>query len=246
MSRYPGPVVLGFGTSTRRSPAKFTEPAHLSKLRSVKACLEISAIRNVWAAASRAIVHWKNGACLVEDSDGSIRVSGKPAFPPPVWTQSCYTECDACAHARGCKQLLLSSIFLFCCLALSSQLSVFLASKRERCWGRWRRWIWGLQTSLSGRARSAWHRLLSLLAKAPSLVDNCTFRDRIDKNVAGGSSCLRTHSSLCARPAALQLQQLSGRSSLQWYSTVGLHRDNDLTGSVDHAQCCTLHATAQS
>ena len=150
------------------------------------------------------------------------------------------TECDACAHARGCKQLLLSSIFLFCCLALS--LSVFLASKRERCWGRWRRWIWGLQTSLSGRARSAWH----LLAKAPSLVDNCTFRDRIDKNVAGGSSCLRTHSSLCARPAALQLQQLSGRSSLQWYSTVGLHRDNDLTGSVDHAQCCTLHATAQS
>ena len=59
-----------------------------STLRSVKACLEISAIRNVWAAASRAIVQWKNGACLVEDSDGSIRVSGKPAFPPPVWTQS--------------------------------------------------------------------------------------------------------------------------------------------------------------
>ena len=55
----------------------------------------------------------------------------------------------------------------------------------------------------------------TLLAKAPSLVDNCTFRDRIDENVAGGSSCLRTHSSLCARPAALQLQQLSGRSSLQ-------------------------------
>ena len=48
----------------------------------------------------------------------------------------------------------------------------------------------------------------TLLAKAPSLVDNCTFRDRIDENVAGGSSCLRTHSSssLCARPAALQLQ----------------------------------------
>ena len=68
------------------------------------------------------------------------------------------TGCEACAYARGCEQLLLSSpgsIFLFCCLALS--LSVFLASKCERCWGRWRRWIWGLQTSLSGRARSAWH-----------------------------------------------------------------------------------------
>ena len=57
------------------------------ELRSVKACLEVSAIRNVWAAASRAIVQWKNGACLIEDSDGSIRVSGEPGFPPPVWTQ---------------------------------------------------------------------------------------------------------------------------------------------------------------
>ena len=54
----------------------------------------------------------------------------------------------------------------------------------------------------------------TLVAKAPSLVDNCTFRDRIDENVAGGSSCLRAHLSLCARPAALQLQQLSGRSAL--------------------------------
>ena len=47
-------------------------------LRSVKACLEISAIRNVWAAASRAIVQWKNGACLIEDSAShvSIQVSG--------------------------------------------------------------------------------------------------------------------------------------------------------------------------
>ena len=44
------------------------------------------------------------------------------------------TGCEACEHARGCEQLLLSSIFLFCCLALS--LPVFLASKCERCWGR--------------------------------------------------------------------------------------------------------------
>ena len=34
------------------------------------------------------------------------------------------TGCGTCAHARGCEQLLLSSIFRFCCLALSS--SVFL------------------------------------------------------------------------------------------------------------------------
>ena len=55
-------------------------------LRSVKACPEISAVRNVWATASRAIVQWKNGVCLIEDSDGSSGSSGELAFPPPVWT----------------------------------------------------------------------------------------------------------------------------------------------------------------
>ena len=44
------------------------------------------------------------------------------------------TGCETCAHARGCEQLLLSSIFRFRCLALSS--SVFLASNCEKCWGR--------------------------------------------------------------------------------------------------------------
>ena len=33
MSSKPGPVILGFGTSTQRSPAKFSEPAHLDKRR---------------------------------------------------------------------------------------------------------------------------------------------------------------------------------------------------------------------
>ena len=42
--------------------------------------------------------------------------------------------CETCEHARGCEQLLLYSIFRFCCLALSS--SVFLASNCEKCWGR--------------------------------------------------------------------------------------------------------------
>ena len=174
----------------------------------------------------------KNGVCLIEDSDGSIWVSGEPAFPPPVWTKGW----EACAHARGCEQLLLSSIFLFCCLALS--LSVFLASKRERWWGRWRRWIWGLQTSLSGRGRSAWHspREGSIVSRQLHVSRQnrreCRWRIKVPSNP------------LCVRPAVLQLQQLSGRSSLLQHAV--MHRDNDLTGSVDHAQCCTLHATAQS
>ena len=33
MSSKPGPVIWGFGTSTRRCPTKFTEPAHLDKQR---------------------------------------------------------------------------------------------------------------------------------------------------------------------------------------------------------------------
>ena len=99
---------------------------HTCTLRSIKAFLEISATRNVWAVASRVIVQWKNGACLMKDSDGSVRVSREQAFLPPVWARFAKP-----AHARGWEQLLLSSIFLFCCLALS--LSVFLASSWERC-----------------------------------------------------------------------------------------------------------------
>ena len=74
------------------------------------------------------------------------------------------TGCETCAHARGCEQLLLSSIFLFCWLALS--LSVFLASKRERWWGRWRTLIWGCKL-LTQVVHVA---LDTLLAKAPLLV----------------------------------------------------------------------------
>ena len=66
------------------------------------------------------------GVCLIEDSDGSCGPSGELAFPP--------TGCEICVHARGCEQLLLSSIFHFRCLALSS--SVFLASNCEKCSGR--------------------------------------------------------------------------------------------------------------
>ena len=125
------------------------------------------------------------------------------------------TGCEACAHARGCEQLLLSSIFRFFCLALS--LSVFLASKCERCWGRWRRWIWELQTFLSGRARSAWHspREGSIVTESTTArFETESTRMSLADQVAFE---LMAHSSLCARPAALQLQQLSGRSSLQWY-----------------------------
>ena len=82
------------------------------------------------------------------------------------------------------------------------------------------------------------------LAKSPPLVDDCTFWDRTWQ----GECCwwiklpMNPLESLCARPAALQLQQLSRRPSLQWEACV--YRDHDLTGCVDHAQCCTLHATA--
>ena len=80
----------------------------------------------------------------------------------------------------------------------------------------------------------------TLLAKAPLLVDNCMFWDRTYENVAGGSSCLRTNSSLGVDgQLRCSLQQLSRRPSLQRSGNVGLQRDSDLTGSVDRAQCCT-------
>ena len=148
------------------------------------------------------------------------------------------TGCEACAHARGCEQLLLSSIFLFCCLALS--LSVFLASKCERCWGRWR-WIWGFQTSLSGRARtrSAWHspregfivsRQLHVLRQNRR---ECRWRIKLPSNPL---------ESLCTASCAAVATVDHEWKIFTAVAIVGLHRDNDLTGSVDPAQCCTLHA----
>ena len=119
-------------------------------LRSGKACLEISAIRNVWAAAGRAIVQRKMAL-----------VWSRTAMVPSGWVESRPFPCLFEHRVRSlcaCERLRTIAVvfYLFCCLALS--LSVFLASKRERCWGMWRRWIWGLrQTSLFGRARSAWH-----------------------------------------------------------------------------------------
>ena len=77
-------------------------------LRSVKACLEISAMRNVWAAASRAIVQWKWR--LFGRGQRWFHPGERKAGLSPACLN---TECDACAHARGRKQLLLSSIFLF-------------------------------------------------------------------------------------------------------------------------------------
>ena len=35
------------------------------------------------------------------------------------------------------------------------------------------------------------------------------------------------------------------RAMKTFTALVGLHRDSDLTESIDHAQCCTLHAMAQ-
>ena len=51
----------------------------------------------------------KNGACLIEDSDGSIRVSGELAFPGPACLN---TGRKICALARSCEELLLFSFFL--------------------------------------------------------------------------------------------------------------------------------------
>ena len=150
---------------------------------------------------------------------------------------------------------------------------MFLASNCEKRWGRWRTLILGCANS---SLRSCTRRLTLSSRRLDRLSTTARFETESgNENVAGGSSCLRTHStrSLCARPTA-QLQQLS-RPSLQCYMrqprkpnkgalTLAcsrdqapaprartcicsrLHRDSDLAGSVDHTHCCTLHTTAQS
>ena len=68
-------------------------------------------------------------------------------------------------------RMLLYSIFRFCCLALSS--SVFLASNCEKCWG-WQ--VKNIDFGVCKLLTQVVHVTLdTLLAKARSFVDNCTF-----------------------------------------------------------------------
>ena len=80
------------------------------KLRSDKVCLETSAIRNEELLLATRLCNEKKGACLVEDNDGPSSLGEWRA----VLFSACFNKgCEACAHAGGCEQLLLSSIFLY-------------------------------------------------------------------------------------------------------------------------------------
>ena len=154
----------------------------------------------------------KNGVCLIKDSDGSSGPSGELAFPPPVWTwvRNLWT----CERLRTIAAAFYLSFLLFSVVVVG----VFLLPTVRNVGAGEEHWFGGVQTPHSGRARNAWHsphegpivcRQLHVLTQNPTTTR---------QNVAGGSSCLRTHStrSLCARPTA-PLQQLSTIPSLQCY-----------------------------
>ena len=119
----------------------------------------------------------------------------------------------------------------------------------------------------------------TLLAKARSFVDNCTFWDRIRQRECRWRIELPTNPldsvSVCTANCAVATVEYKTFTAVLHYfwpkklrqsrasQTKGacersgapaprvrahsrLHRDSDLTGSVDHTHCCTLHATAQS
>ena len=110
----------------------------------------------------------------------------------------------------------------------------------------------------------------TLLAKARSFVDNCTFCDRIRQRdcpwriklptdpldsvfVCTANCAVATveHKTFeftavlqTAKHRRVHARELTG---LRHVHEAQLRRlQSDLTGSVDHTNCCTLHATAQS
>ena len=214
------------------------------ELRSVKACPEISAIRNVWAAASRAIVQWKNGVCLSEVSDGSSGSSGELAFPPPVWT-------------RGAKLVYMRKAANAAVFYLSFLLfSVFVVD--VSCFQLWEMLgqVKNIDVGVCKLLTQVVHITLdTLLAKARSFVDNCTFWDRIRQRecrcaLADRVASEPTRLGLCVHGQLLScLQQLSTRHACsrdqapapRAHSRLNCDSYSDLTGSVDHTHCCTLH-----
>ena len=183
----------------------------LIPLRSVKACLEISAIRNVWAAAAARLCNEKMALVWSRTAMVPSGWAESRPFPPPVWTQS--------AMLVRSERLQTIAVVFYLSFLLFSVVVVGFSSFQT----------W----EMLGQVKTDGFGGCKLLSPAPvvrvaldiesprkgSIVSRqLHVRDRIDKNVAGGLSCLRTHSGLCARPAALQLQQL-----INWVLVEDLH-----------------------
>ena len=140
-----------------------------TQLRSVKACLEIFAIRNVWAAASRAIVQWKNGVCLIEDSDGSSGLSKELAFSTLVWKRG--------RNLCTCERLLtIAAVFYLSFLLFSVVVAGVSCFQLWEMLGQVKNIDFGVCKLLTQVVHVT---LDTLLVKAPSCVDNCRFWDRI-------------------------------------------------------------------
>ena len=239
-------------------------------LGSVKACLEISAIRNVWAAASHAIVQWKNGVCLIEDSDGSSGPSGELAFPPPVE--------HGVRNLCTCKRLWTIAVVFYLSFLLFSVVVVGVS-----CFQLWE--MLGQVKNINFGVCKLLTQVVhvtcdTLLAKARSFFDNCTFWDRIRQrecrwriklptnpldsvflctaNCAVATGEYKTftavlHASLAKKnETATQAKKKKKASACSRDQAPAprarsrLRQDSDLAGSVDHTHCCTLHVTAQS
>ena len=148
------------------------------------------------------------------DSNGSVLGERTAGLSPACLNTGLRNLC-------ACERLLTSAavfyLSFFCCLPLS--LSVFLASNWKRSWDGWRRLIWGLQTSYSGHARSDWHS-----PREGSIVSLQLHVLRQNQRECRWWIKLPTNQleSLCARPAALHLQQLSRTHSLQWWAWIGI------------------------
>ena len=136
-------------------------------IRSVRACLEISAIRKVWAAASCTIVQRK--MALVWSRRAMVPLGRAESWPFLCLFEHRVRDLCACERLRTIAAVFYLSFLLFSVVVVS-----FLPSKCEKCWAGEEHWFSGLRSLLRGFLTQGVHiELDTLLAKAPSFVDNC-------------------------------------------------------------------------
>ena len=211
----------------------------------------------------------KNGVCLSDDSVGSSGSSGELAFPPPVWTRGAKL-----VHMREAAN---AAVFYLSFLLFSV---VIVGVSCFQLWEMLGQVIMkNIDFGVCKLLTQVVHVTLdTLLAKARSFVDNCTFWDRIRQRecrcaLADWVAYEPTRLGLCVHgqlrscsswvqdlhcsatcymyfwPKKLRQSRASQTKALANCMLVGsgacatcayrLHRDSDLTGSVDHTHCCT-------
>ena len=153
---------------------------------------------------------------------------------PFLYSACLNTGCETGAHVRGCE----------CCCILSFVFAVSVVFADVSCFQLWEMLgqVKNIDFEVCKLLTQVVHVTLdTLLVKARSFVDNCTFWDRIRQRecrcaLADRVASEPTRLGLCAWPTA-QLQQLSTRPPLQCYMLLLAKKIETVTRKPNKGAC---------